>query len=81
MYKGDNMKFKPIPMNCKNFNVRKCPHRNEKLMEKYISKTKLIEGITVDLTEGFSLAPKVYENFCENCETRKFNDNQMDSLE
>ncbi|MGR3174263.1 MAG: hypothetical protein ACUZ8N_06655 [Candidatus Scalindua sp.] len=69
------MKFRPIPMNCDNFNIHKCPHRNEKLMKEYIGKTKLIEGITVDLTEGFSLAPKVYETFCENCKNKSFRDN------
>lgn len=61
MRKGDNMNN--IPMDCENFNVRKCPHHKKELMQEYITKTRAIIGETVDMTEGFSLASKVYEAF------------------
>lgn len=75
------MNNKPIPMNCKNFNIHKCPHRSKKLMKDYIARTKGIPDVQVDVTEGFSMAPKVYETFCENCENKNLEDNQADLLE
>ncbi len=71
-----------IPMDCENFNVRKCPHHKKELMQEYIAKTRAIIGATRTVTEGFSLASKVYEKFCENnCDSRKFSDNQTDRQE
>ncbi len=75
------MKHKPIPMDCENFNVRKCPHHKKELMQEYIAKTRAIIDETRNVTEGFSLASKVYEKFCENCESKSFKNAQMDHLE
>ncbi len=60
------------PIYCKNFNIHVCPHRDKKLMKDFIAKTRGIPDEQVDLTEGFSMAPKVYETFCHNCEKRNF---------
>jgi hypothetical protein len=81
MYKRDKMNNKPIPMSCENFNVRKCPHHKKELMQEYITKTRAIIGETRTVTEGFSLASKVYGTFCENCESKNFNENQTECLE
>jgi len=79
MCKGDNMSNKPN--DCENFNVLKCPHRNKDLMREYINKAyNRIPDTLKDVTEGFSLVPKVYETFCKNCESKKLKENQTDFL-
>ncbi len=60
------------PRECKNFDIHVCPYHDEKLMKDYITKTTHIRDVKVDFTEGFSMAPKVYETFCHNCEKRNF---------
>lgn len=70
------MNKEPIPMDCNNFNVQKCSHRNKELMKEYIASTRSMPDIIVDVTEGFSMATKVYETFCENCKEKDPKDDQ-----
>jgi hypothetical protein len=60
------------PNDCVYYDVLRCPHFKKDLMKEYIAKvSRCIPDDEKDISEGLSMAPKVYEQFCKNCKSKK----------
>jgi hypothetical protein len=72
------------PNDCDNYDTLNCPHLKKDLMKEYIAKvSRCMPDDVKDISEGLSMAPKVYETFCETCESKKpkYDQREKDCLE